>query len=217
MTEFTGATPGQAKVTLEDGSEVVVQMPLVTDAHIRDLPQEIEGAQILPLPQGIPEHLKHPGCNDPDCEWHRRTVDRSQAPGPAEKHEAEPGVLPCGLSMQHVVQRADITYRQLNHWTTSGRLQAHRHVGDTVVAYRSTPTGSGVPACWPYEEVAKAARVKKLLELGFDLEPAVLLANSRLVIKETLQRLIAVEVDLILAESGEASLRYLLGLEVSDG
>lgn len=190
MTELTGVTPGQAKVTLEDGSEVVVQMPLVTDAHIRDLPQQINDALILPLPKP------------------------SEA---VEKHEAEPGVLPCGLSQGHALKRAGISYRQLNFWTTTGRLQAHRHVGDEVVAYRSTSTGSGVPACWPLAEVAKAARIKKLLDMGFDLEPAVLLANSRLVIKETLQRLIAVEVDLILAESGEASLRYLLGLEVSDG
>jgi len=131
-----------------------------------------------------------------------------------EKREAEPGVRPCGLSQDQVLKRVPgISYRQLDYWTRTGRIKNHRHNGAGEITERS---GSGFPACWPYGEIARARRLARLLDMGFDLTFADELANNRESLKDAMRSLIQIEVDLILAQSGESGLRFLLGLDVAE-
>lgn len=61
------------------------------------------------------------------------------------------------------------SYRQIDNWTTSGRLKHNEPVS----------VGQGVPRRWPRSEVEVACRVARLVRAGFtDLDSAFRLARG---------------------------------------
>jgi hypothetical protein len=73
-----------------------------------------------------------------------------------------------------------LTYRKLDHWTHTGRLNGHRH---------HEKSGSGVPTFWSADEAEVAARIARLMRWGFDLDTAALMARNPERIAATAQML----------------------------
>lgn len=63
----------------------------------------------------------------------------------------------------------NLTYRKLDYWRRTGRLEAHTHIG---------VGGGGIYFCWPREEVTAAALILTLTEAGFELESAAKMAHD---------------------------------------
>lgn len=76
-----------------------------------------------------------------------------------------------------------LTYRKLDWWSRTGRLSPHTHDPDG-------DGGSGIPHCWPPDQVEIAARMFQLTQLGFNLDAADDLAHRR-------ERLAAVAYELV--------------------
>lgn len=73
----------------------------------------------------------------------------------------EPALFETCVPSQHVLRRAGITERQLNHWTTRGHvrpLEAH--------------PGSGRVRLWPPGEVRVAALMGRMVAAGLALDVA---------------------------------------------
>lgn len=87
-------------------------------------------------------------------------------------HEEMPRGDCTGLDAPRVLDRVrGLSYRQLDYWTRTGRITAHTHPFNVV-------SGSGVPHCWPRDEVEVAARMFRLIRLGFNLAAATDLARD---------------------------------------
>jgi hypothetical protein len=88
-------------------------------------------------------------------------------------YDARDAELACdGLSAAQVLARVPgLNYRRLHTWTASHHLKFHTHDPDG-------DTGPGIPYCGPPEEVAAAARMLRLIDLGFTLAAATDLAHD---------------------------------------
>jgi hypothetical protein len=74
-----------------------------------------------------------------------------------------------------------LTYRKLDHWTNTGRLNGHRH--------QTEKRGSGVPTFWSAEEADVAERMVRLMGMGFALDTAAVLARYPERISDTIRAL----------------------------
>ena len=98
-----------------------------------------------------------------------------------------------GLLMQDVLQRIPITHRQLNYWTTSGRITCHFHVKDKVFVFG----GSGRTACWPLDQVKILARAAKLVELGFTVDHSFQIATDFDELRRVMREMSSIELSYI--------------------
>lgn len=94
------------------------------------------------------------------------------------------------ISSEQVVELSGATYRQIHYWVRLGYLRPE-----------NTGRGSGHPFSWPEEEISVAARIVRLLELGFLLDAAVLLARE----PSELQRAAARLVELVENRGGDGN------------
>jgi hypothetical protein len=113
-----------------------------------------------------------------------------ELPSVAAAREAPPREGCDGLRAPEVLARVPgLTYRQLDYWSRSDRLFPHTHDTDTA-------GGSGHPYCWPPGEIAAAARMFRLISLGFNLDTAADLARSREKVTVTSRLLAALAEDM---------------------
>lgn len=75
----------------------------------------------------------------------------------------QPDPPPGYYTSQELMARARITYRQLDYWTRTGRLQP---------AHRADHHGTGYPRYYPADQVALASLMGRLSHAGLAIEPA---------------------------------------------
>jgi DNA-binding transcriptional MerR regulator len=63
------------------------------------------------------------------------------------------------MKAQDLCRYSDISYRQLDYWTTQGYLKT----------YAASNPGSGREREYPYDQAKKARLMKCLIELGFEV------------------------------------------------
>jgi len=80
--------------------------------------------------------------------------------------------IPTGhLTGPDLAARADISYRQLDHWTRTGRL---------TPASRHPDHGSGYPRHYPPDQVTLACLMARLTHAGLAVDPAHTIARQLL-------------------------------------
>jgi hypothetical protein len=99
-----------------------------------------------------------------------------------------------GLQSWDICNKIGITHRQLEVWSTAGRITRHYNLSGGKIVTKGSP---GTTACWPLDQVAIIGRVAALLRRGFGLPHAFELATNLEAASAALAELTYVQADLI--------------------
>lgn len=89
------------------------------------------------------------------------------------------------LDYHQMIQATGLTPRQLDVWTRTGRIEAHRH----AVNRGGRQAGPGVNRYWSANQVIRVIDLKQLMALGFTLEAAARLRGDHAELQHTIKEL----------------------------